>query len=107
MYRPQLDPFAVGGGDLDPLGGGVGGMLMDPRHAIENRRRQPGIPSTLPPGAVPPGARFDPFGPVPPEFIPPPPVRPGGYSGVPPAHHGFGEPDPDHLPPPGSDDMFM
>lgn len=77
-------------------------MLMDPRH----RRPpiQPGIPGNLPRGAVPPGARFDPFGPPPPEQIPPPGV------GVWPRHGprgGFGDPDPDHLPPPGSDDMFM
>nr|SVE73901.1 EOG090X0GPB [Daphnia atkinsoni] len=58
------DPFAVGGGDLDPLGRGIGGgMLMDPRH-IGGWRPQPGIPGNLPPGAVPPGARFDPFGPI-------------------------------------------
>ncbi|XP_067124532.1 proteasome inhibitor PI31 subunit-like isoform X2 [Centruroides vittatus] len=39
-------------------------------------------------GAIPPGARFDPFG-------------PGGFH---PRHFG---PDPDHFPPPGSSDMFM
>ena len=46
------DPFAVGGGDLNPLGRGLGGggMLMDPRHM----GRQPplGIPGNLPPGIL-------------------------------------------------------
>jgi proteasome inhibitor subunit 1 (PI31) len=49
-------------------------------------------------GAVPPGARFDPFGPI--QNIPP--VR-----GPRPRGGGFGDPDFDHLRPPGSDDMFM
>lgn len=86
--RP-LNPFAVGGEDLDPFGGRSGGMIFDP---LRSGYRQPGIdpstglPSRLPPGAVPPGARFDPFGPV---------------------GAGRGRPDPDHLPPPGYDDMFM
>ncbi|KAI9146529.1 PI31 proteasome regulator N-terminal-domain-containing protein [Paraphysoderma sedebokerense] len=57
-------------------------------------------------GAVPPGARFDPITPLPPNPAPLPgqPRRPGG--------NGFrsGEPDPDALPPPGLggyNDMFM
>lgn len=47
--------------------GRSGGMIVDP---LRSGFRQPGIdpstglPSRLPPGAVPPGARFDPFGPV-------------------------------------------
>jgi len=86
----------IGRGDLDPFGRG-GGMLMDPRHT----RRPPVNPSYLPPGAVPPGARFDPFGPEPPQQFPP------GRFGPPRPRGGFGEPNPDHLPPPGSDDMFM
>jgi proteasome inhibitor subunit 1 (PI31) len=45
-------------------------------------------------GSVPPGARFDPYG--------PPDIGPRGGPG-----RGLGEPDPDHLPPPGYDDMFM
>lgn len=125
LFSSFPDPFAVGGGDLDPLGRGLGGggMLMDPRHM----GRQPplGIPSNLPPGilidyleilflkkerdyksllhcfilgAVPPGARFDPFGPIPNM----PPIR-----GPRPRGGGFGDPDFDHLPPPGSGGMFM
>lgn len=86
----------IGSGDLDPFGRG-GGMLMDPLH----RRRPPVNPSYLPPGAVPPGARFDPFGPEPPQQFP------TGRFSTPRPRGGFGEPDPDHLPPPGSGDMFM
>ena len=40
---------------------------------------------------MPPGARFDPFGP--PDILRPRPLP--------------GQPDNDHLPPPGYDDMFM
>lgn len=46
-------------------------------------------------GAVPPGARFDPFGPPDPDAMPPVRgPRPLGPRG------GFGDPDPDHLRPP-------
>ncbi|XP_075757013.1 proteasome inhibitor PI31 subunit isoform X2 [Pelodiscus sinensis] len=88
-WPDPLGPFAVGGEDLDPFGGRRGGMIADPLRS--GFRRPPfnpssGLPSRLPPGAVPPGARFDPFGP-----------GRGGPAG----------PDPDHLPPPGYDDMFM
>ncbi|XP_009081112.1 PREDICTED: proteasome inhibitor PI31 subunit, partial [Acanthisitta chloris] len=88
-WPSPLSPFAVGGDDLDPLGSRGGGMIMDPlRSGFPRRGIDPssGIPGRLPPGAVPPGARFDPFGPL-----------GAGRSG----------PDPDHLPPPGYDDMFM
>ncbi|XP_048727093.2 proteasome inhibitor PI31 subunit-like [Ostrea edulis] len=83
------DPFSIGRGDLDPFAAGRGGgMIFDPmRTGVPGLRPDPsaGLPHRLPPGAVPPGARFDPFG--------PPGQRPG--------------PDPDHMPPPGYDDMFM
>ncbi|NP_001088291.1 uncharacterized protein LOC495127 [Xenopus laevis] len=74
-----------GAADLDPLGGHSGGMVFDP---FRGQCTQPRIDPLhgLPPGAVPPGARFDPFGPI--------------GSGRP-------RPDPDHLPPPGYDDMFL
>ncbi|KAF0034399.1 hypothetical protein F2P81_012157 [Scophthalmus maximus] len=68
---------------------GGGGMIMDPlRSGYPRSGFDPssGIPDILPPGAVPPGARFDPFGPI--------------------GRHRPG-PDPDHMPPPGYDDMFM
>ncbi|XP_038135589.1 proteasome inhibitor PI31 subunit [Cyprinodon tularosa] len=87
---PLAPPFAVGGADLDPFGSrGGGGMIVDPlRSGYPRSGFDPssGIPDILPPGAVPPGARFDPFGPV--------------------GRHRPG-PDPDHMPPPGYDDMFM
>lgn len=87
---PMLPPFAAGGADLDPFGTrGGGGMIVDPlRSGYPRSGFDPssGIPDILPPGAVPPGARFDPFGPIGRR-------RPG--------------PDPDHMPPPGYDDMFM
>ncbi|XP_032370615.1 proteasome inhibitor PI31 subunit [Etheostoma spectabile] len=87
---PMVPPFAAGGADLDPFGTrGGGGMIVDPlRSGYPRSGLDPssGIPDILPPGAVPPGARFDPFG-------PPGRRRPG--------------PDPDHMPPPGYDDMFM
>ncbi|NXG45948.1 PSMF1 inhibitor, partial [Psilopogon haemacephalus] len=88
-WPSPLSPFAVGGEDLDPFGGRSGGMIMDPlRSGVPRPGMDPssGIPGRLPRGAVPPGARFDPFGPL-----------GAGRSG----------PDPDHLPPPGYDDMFM
>lgn len=87
---PMAPPFAAGGADLDPFGSrGGGGMIVDPlRSGYPRSGFDPssGIPDILPPGAVPPGARFDPFGPIGRR-------RPG--------------PDPDHMPPPGYDDMFM
>lgn len=93
-----LDPRGLGDPDLLPGHPGAGGMFMDPFH---QRHRRPegdfGYPG-LPRGAVPPGARFDPFGPVPPD----------GEMGGNPRSGRFGRPDPDHLRPPGfEDDMFM
>lgn len=44
-----------------------GGMIVDPiRSGYPHSGFEPssGIPDLLPPGAVPPGARFDPFGPI-------------------------------------------
>ncbi|CAH1774476.1 unnamed protein product [Owenia fusiformis] len=98
------NPFSIGRGDLDPLAGGRGGgMLMDPSRGgfplgggMNPDIGLPG-PARLPRGAVPPGARFDPFGPPPPDLVP---------SGEPRGGHRVG-PDNDHLPPPGYDDMFM
>ncbi|XP_038208077.1 proteasome inhibitor PI31 subunit isoform X3 [Zerene cesonia] len=84
----------IGRSDLDPFAPGGGGMIFNPfgpRRDIENPGL--GIPGGLPRGAVPPGARFDPFGP--PGVGPLPGRRP------PP-------PDADHLPPPGfNDNMFL
>jgi len=90
---PPIDPFSVGRADLDPFARGGGGMMMDPRGFPSPPRPGmpanpfPGMPGGLPPGSVPPGARFDPIGP-----------HMGGRVG----------PDPDHeRPPDGFDDMFM
>ncbi|KAJ7332182.1 hypothetical protein JRQ81_014362 [Phrynocephalus forsythii] len=88
-WPDPMGPFAIGGEDLDPFGGRRGGMIFDPlRSGPRNPLVDPssGLPSRLPPGSVPPGARFDPFG--------PPRANRSG-------------PDPDHLPPPNYDDMFM
>ncbi|XP_003747136.1 proteasome inhibitor PI31 subunit [Galendromus occidentalis] len=78
-HAPEPGIHPLGRRDLDPFAGHGqgGGMIVDPLRI--DRSRQPlgplgpdGVP--LPRGAVPPGARFDPFG-------------PGGAG-----------PDPDHLP---------
>uniref|UniRef100_A0A3Q4B479 Proteasome inhibitor PI31 subunit n=1 Tax=Mola mola TaxID=94237 RepID=A0A3Q4B479_MOLML len=66
-----------------------GGMIVDPiRSGYPHSSFDPssGIPDLLPPGAVPPGARFDPFGPI-------------GLQRP--------EPDPDPMSQPGYDDMFI
>lgn len=93
-YGPPVgvgsDPLGVGGvgrGDLDPFGRG-GGMIFEPPggfNPLANLRR-PG------PSGIVPGARFDPFGPT---------------VGTNPRTFRNPDPDPDHMPPPGYDDMFM
>lgn len=80
----------VGRSDVDPFASG-GGMIL-PEPGIGPRIPRP-IDPTVPPGAVPPGARYDPFGPI----QPPRPQRPPRSQ----------NPDHDHLPPPGYDDMFL
>ncbi len=70
-YGERVPPVNIGRGDLDPfyfdpLGGG-GGMIFDPFRAGGLSR--PRIPTDLPPGAVPPGARFDPFQPPNPDSL--------------------------------------
>eukprot|EP00511_Aplanochytrium_stocchinoi_P006129 CAMPEP_0204832840 /NCGR_PEP_ID=MMETSP1346-20131115/14919_1 /ASSEMBLY_ACC=CAM_ASM_000771 /TAXON_ID=215587 /ORGANISM="Aplanochytrium stocchinoi, Strain GSBS06" /LENGTH=407 /DNA_ID=CAMNT_0051964927 /DNA_START=54 /DNA_END=1277 /DNA_ORIENTATION=+ len=87
--------------DLTPGGGtGTGGMLMGPGNAMFNGRRGRFGEGGVPPG-VPPGARFDPYGPgVPPPGYP----RPApGTAPDPRRGGGRGDPNPDHLPPPGND----
>ena len=78
-FDPYNDPFAVGGGDLDPFGGGGPGMLMDPSRAMRGPAFRGGRDPFRGGGMMPPppGARFDPIGP-----------------------EGFG-PDNDELMPPG------
>jgi hypothetical protein len=103
LYVP---PVGGGGGlgrsDLDPLGGVGTGMIADPR-GFRNPIRGP--PGGNYPG-LPPGARFDPFGPPQPGQGPRPPPGPG--PGPPGAAPNWGVPNPDHeQPPPGFEDMFM
>lgn len=83
---PLVNGPVVGGRDMDPLGRGAGGMFVDPFDPdIGPLRRGP--PSALMPwGAVPPGARFDPYG-------PPGPNR--------------GRPNPDHMRRPDDFDDFI
>lgn len=115
LNQPRRNVPQVGGADLDPFHRGVGGgMLMDPRQLYgSDGRYRASDPGTgpfgsgprLPPGSLPPGARFDPFGP--PGLGPRP--GPGLGPGPRPWPRGpnSGNPDPDHERPPDYDDMFM
>ncbi|CAL8139698.1 unnamed protein product [Orchesella dallaii] len=100
LYVPPAIPAGGGLGrsDLDPIGGFGAGMIADPRGF-----RTPMIPGgtgLIQP--VPPGARFDPYGPPNPV---PGAVQPRPQPG---AGRTWGEPNPDvEQPPPGFDDMFM
>ncbi|KAI9031616.1 hypothetical protein CLU79DRAFT_729376 [Phycomyces nitens] len=110
--RPSTrgNPFSVGRSDLDPLGGlhipGPGdGTHVGPSHPMFSHRHDQqntdifGGPQTLPRGAVPPGARFDPIGPF--GQLP-------GRGGLGGPRRGFsGEPDNDEMSPPGYNNMFM
>lgn len=90
--NPDLDPALGQRTDIDlrqpnPLT--PQGMLFDPRqlhnlHPEQNRQDL----------ACPPGARFDPFGPPDPSLVGP------GRGPLPSSQYGV--PDPDHLPPPGT-----
>jgi len=112
-YQRPYNPYEVGRDDLDPLGGRDfdplgrimapqrgGGMIVGPDHPMFDRRRfegsnQPGVSGPfLPPGAVPPGARFDPIGPF---GASPLDLRRGNNGG----RYFSGEPNPDHTHPPG------
>ncbi|KAJ3181882.1 Proteasome inhibitor PI31 subunit [Gaertneriomyces sp. JEL0708] len=131
-HSPSPSPYSIGASDLDPIPShptfGHSGMVMTPSHPLFTSPHHPhggGIgpfagpgPETLPPGAVPPGARFDPITPLGPQ----PGLgggprgawrggsgRGGSGRGSGPFGGGFrsGEPDNDELPPPGYNDMFM
>lgn len=68
--RPPLPPTNIGRSDLDPFSfdpSGTGGMIFDPFRNYDRRL----IPTNLPRGAVPPGARFDPYGPPNPDELMP------------------------------------
>ncbi|KAJ3116329.1 hypothetical protein HDU96_009889 [Phlyctochytrium bullatum] len=125
----DLDPFAAAPGLIPPRGGmhPGGGMFVGPDHPIFGMggggygggyggfpggmggpRYPAGPGSYLPPGAVPPGARFDPIGPNAPRPRPPGGGSFGGFGGGPGGRpFGSGDPDNDELPPPGSDNMFL
>ncbi|KAJ3373130.1 hypothetical protein GGF31_001118 [Allomyces arbusculus] len=129
---PPMGPYPFGGGahgrgPMGPFGGpgpmpfgpggDGGGSIMGPGHPLfAGPSGSGGGPwggdRFLPPGAVPPGARFDPIGPqVPPGGGPggfrPPFQGAGRGRGRGSAGPFSGEPDPDELPPPGYSDMFM
>lgn len=57
------DPLRVGPSRIGGIGGG--GMIFDPFRG----QNYPQVPGHLPPGSVPPGARFDPFGPAVPDDL--------------------------------------
>lgn len=99
--RSQWIPPSTGNPDLDPPGTQnqridlrernplvPQGMLYDPRQLLDYR--------TQPDAGLPPGARFDPYG-------PPDPSQVGPGRGPLPSHQ-FGVPDPDHFAPPGVPD---
>ncbi|KYN39170.1 Putative proteasome inhibitor [Trachymyrmex septentrionalis] len=94
LNRPEY--VDVGSRDLNPFGEGSG-MIFDPYSQRRRQMQRPRIPyqdvisGLLPLNAVPPGARFDPFGPPEPDLMRPHRRRP----------------DDDHLPPPQYDDMFL
>lgn len=89
LYPFGRGPLPMNPGPMLPGGiGGGGGMIFDPFNA--GPRPMPGNLG-VPPGSVPPGARFDPFR-APDERHPPNRLR---------------RPDNDEMPPPGYDDMFM
>ena len=85
--------------DLNPFGSGTGGSLVGPGHPAFRNAGRPGYDSGSPFPGVPPGARFDPFGPT---------VGPGrnggggrrGFGRGRGSGRGFNGPTPDHLPPP-------
>ncbi|KAF7994031.1 hypothetical protein HCN44_011300 [Aphidius gifuensis] len=97
-WHPPGDLRGVGRRDLDPFGRPLGeppgsGMIYDPfepsRHGFDPIRPGGIGGPQLPRGAVPPGARFDPFGPPDDDM------------------RSVRNPNPDHFAPPGYDDMFM
>lgn len=99
-------PPSTGNPDLDPVGfnnpGRIDlrepnplvpqGMLYDPRQLLDQQRRQSQPNPSSPSSILPPGARFDPYGPPDPNLV-------GPGRGALPDH--FAGPDPDHFQPPG------
>ncbi|KAJ1733221.1 hypothetical protein LPJ61_001669 [Coemansia biformis] len=83
--RGDLDPLDLTRGDFDEAG-----MLFGPGHPMFRQGGPPSSQNILPPGAVPPGARFDPI-------APPLPGRGRGRD-----RFASGEPNPDAAGPPDS-----
>eukprot|EP00794_Sanderia_malayensis_P007900 gene7900-8754_t len=97
QHVPRVSPFAYGDADRIPGYAGMGGMMMDPLRSGGMGLRPPMHPG-VPRGAVPPGARFDPYGPMT-EF--------DHRTGTRAPRRSF-DPSPDHLRRPNfDDDMFM
>ncbi|KAJ8927191.1 hypothetical protein NQ314_020467 [Rhamnusium bicolor] len=97
-FDPLVGPSNYGRSDLDPFGVDplrVPNRIMPPGGGMIYQPSPPAHPGNLgiPPGALPPGARFDPFRPPDADRFDP--------RGRP--HR----PDNDEFPPPGYDDMFM
>jgi len=96
-YADRFGPSFPGLGPIDP---GAMGNLVGPNHPGFGGRFNGPDPNyglggpRLPRGAVPPGARFEPFGPPPPGALNPN------------FRNQFG-PDNDDLPPPGYDNMYL
>ncbi|KAK7049633.1 hypothetical protein VNI00_005664 [Paramarasmius palmivorus] len=122
---PQ-NPLQIGRRDLDPLPGGSfqppplfppdhdDGMFVGPNHPIFGRRGQPqgnrgpwGGDGFLPPMGAPPGARFDPIGPLGPNIGPFPGNNNPGRGNFLPGSGNIRGPDNDEFMPPGAGDMYM
>ncbi|ESK97549.1 hypothetical protein Moror_17549 [Moniliophthora roreri MCA 2997] len=125
-HLPPQNPLQIGRRDLDPLPGGSfqppplfppdndDGMFVGPNHPIFGRRGHPsgnrgpwGGDGFLPPMGAPPGARFDPVGPMGPNTGPFPGNFGPGRGGNLPGSGNMRGPDNDEFMPPGAGDMYM
>eukprot|EP00727_Mastigamoeba_balamuthi_P009910 m51a1_g5541 hypothetical protein (290) ;mRNA; r:481376-482245 len=108
---PRFDDLTPVGGELFGTRGRGEGLLVGPHSSLFGGG--PVDPTRAPPGSgLPPQSRWDPLGPIPPSG-----ARfggrgrgaggLGGIGGGQAPRQPFGEPDPDHMPPPGYGDMFM
>jgi len=95
-FDGDLYPSLGNSGFGNPFTNPGGGMLMGPGHPSFHN----GISSGFIPPGVPPGARFDPYGP----FVPPNSNKNSNSKNKPLPKGGddrTGDPDPDDFPPPG------
>lgn len=86
QHGSYFNPSGVGNPNVNPLT--PQGMIYDPGQLLDLQRR-----GSRPDTSVPPGARFDPFGPPDASLVGP------GRGPLPSSQ--FGVPDPDHFQPPG------